>query len=347
MSRVEYRGGGEFAVTADAPTEPGPGQVRLAVAYTGICGTDLHIAHGHMDQRVEPGRVIGHEMSGQIVSLGPDVTGWDVGDKVTVMPLAWCGQCPACRAGHTHICHRLTFIGIDSPGSMQSSWTVPADTLVRLPSALSLVEAALVEPTAVAVHDVRRSGLQPGEKAVVVGAGPVGLLIALVARAAGSDVVAVELDPYRRQAAAALGLSTLDPVESDVAEWVREWTGDAGAAVAFEVSGSAAGVGLATNVLAVRGRLVLVGIHSAPREIDLYRFFWRELSLIGARVYQRPDFQEAIQLIADGIIPAASLISRIIPLAQVADAFDALQGGGAVVKLLLDCRGEASDDSDA
>ena len=338
MSRAEYRGGGDFAVTVAEPVDPGPGEVRLAVAYTGICGTDLHIAHGHMDRRVSVPGVIGHEMSGRIAALGPDVTGWSVGDQVTVMPLAWCGHCPACLAGHTHICHRLTFIGIDAPGSMQSSWTVPADVLVPVPPDLPLAEAALVEPTAVAVHDVRRARLRPGEKAVVIGGGPVGLLIALVARAAGAEVVVVELDAHRRQAGADLGLRVLDPVGEDIAEFVGGWTGDAGAAVAFEVSGSAAGVALATSVLAVRGRLVLVAIHPAPREVDLHRFFWRELTLVGVRVYQRPDFERAVELIAGGVVPASSLISRVMPLAQVADAFAALELGAGVVKLLLDCQ---------
>jgi 2-desacetyl-2-hydroxyethyl bacteriochlorophyllide A dehydrogenase len=340
--RAEYRGSGQLAVTAGVPVEPGPGEVRLSVAYTGICGTDLHVIHGHMDHRVAVPGVIGHEMSGRIAALGPRVTGWSVGDPVTVMPLAWCGRCPACRAGHTHICHRLTFMGIDSPGSMQSSWTVPAGVLVSLPSDLPLHQAALVEPTAVAVHDVRRARLRRREKVVVVGAGPVGLLIALVARVAGADVLVVELDAHRRRIGADLGLRMLDPNGDDVAGAVREWTLDAGAAAAFEVSGSAAGVALATNVLATRGRLVLVAIHPTPREVDLHRFFWRELTLIGARVYQRADFERAVELVARGDVPVQPLISKIMPLAQAADAFGELERGAGVVKLLLDSREVAS-----
>jgi (R,R)-butanediol dehydrogenase/meso-butanediol dehydrogenase/diacetyl reductase len=343
MSRAEYRGDREFAVTPAAPVEPGPGEVRVAVAYTGICGTDLHVAHGNMDHRVHAPAVIGHEMSGRIEALGPGVADWSVGDHVTVMPLAWCGTCPACTAGHTHICHRLTFIGIDAPGSMQSSWTVPAAILVALPPGLPLAEAALVEPTAVAVHDVRRAELQPGEKVVVIGGGPVGLLIAFVARAQGAEVVVVELDPHRRRIGADLGLWMLDPTLDDVAEVVRDWTGDAGAAVTFEVSGSAAGVATATSVLAVRGRLVLVAIHSGPREIDLHRFFWRELTLTGVRVYEREDFERAVELVATAAIPAASLISEVVPIGQVARAFDMLERGAGVMKVLLDCQaGEPS-----
>jgi (R,R)-butanediol dehydrogenase/meso-butanediol dehydrogenase/diacetyl reductase len=342
MTRAEYLGGGQFAVTADVPTAPGPGEVRLSVAYTGICGTDLHIVHGHMDRRVAVPGVIGHEMSGRIAALGTGVTDWSVGDPVSVMPLDWCGRCPACRAGHTHICHRLNFIGIDSPGSMQSSWTVPADVLVPLPPDLPLHHAALVEPTAVAVHDVRRARVQPGERVVVVGAGPVGLLIALVARASGADVLVVELDPRRRQVCAGLEFPVLDPNGDDVAASVEEWTDGAGAAAAFEVSGSASGVALATSVLATRGRFVLVAIHATPREVDLHRFFWRELELVGVRVYQRTDFLEAVEFIARGEVPIDTVVSKILPLAEVARAFDDLERGAGVVKLLLDCRAETS-----
>src|SRR5688572_3453079 len=154
-----------------------------------------------MGGRVTRPAVLGHEMAGRVAGLGEAVAGWTVGDRVTVMPLAWCGTCPACRAGHTHICHRLNFIGIDAPGAMQTSWTVPAHLLVRLPDTLSLRDGALVEPTAVAVHDVRRSRLRAGERAVVVGAGPVGLLISCVARHTGAEVLVVEPAPGRRAVA--------------------------------------------------------------------------------------------------------------------------------------------------
>jgi 2-desacetyl-2-hydroxyethyl bacteriochlorophyllide A dehydrogenase len=339
-SAARYVGDRTFVVDqTDAPA-PGPGEVRIRVAYTGICGTDLHILHGAMDHRVTMPAIIGHEMSGRIAEVGAGVTDWSAGDPVTVMPLAWCGECPACLAGHRHICHRLNFIGIDSTGSMQQSWTVPAHTLVRLPDDLPLRHAALIEPTAVAVHDVRRSRLQAGEHAVVVGAGPVGLIIAQVARAAGADVTVLELDQHRRDVAAGLGLSTVDPAAVDVAEHVQEHTGGAGANVVFEVSGSAAGVRLATDVLAVRGRFVVVGIHPAPREVDLHRVFWRELEIVGVRVYDRDDFEQAVRLVHGGQVPADRLISRVLPLADVAEAFAALERGGDV-KLLLDCGGDA------
>ena len=325
-----------LAVVDAEPRMPGPGEVEIDVAYTGICGTDLHIFHGAMDARVTLPAVLGHEMSGTISAVGDQVSGWLVSDRVTVMPLDWCGECAACRAGNSHVCHNLNFLGIDSPGSMQGRWTVPARVLVGLPPGLSLQAAALAEPTAVAVHDVRRAGLAPGEKALVVGSGPIGLLIALVARAAGAEVLVLELSAKRRALAETLGLRVVDPAAGEVQGLVDEWTDGAGATVGFEVSGAVAGLETAIQSLAVRGRLVVVAIHATPPPVNLFRVFWRELTLIGARVYERADFEEAVRLLESGAVPAAPLITRIDPLTDVAAAFATLEAGQAM-KLLIDC----------
>jgi 2-desacetyl-2-hydroxyethyl bacteriochlorophyllide A dehydrogenase len=338
---ASYGGDRTFALCDVDVTPPGPGQVRIEVAYTGICGTDLHIYHGDMDARVGIPAVIGHEMSGILAEIGPGVSDWAVGDAVTVMPLEWCGSCPACTTGNWHICHRLNFLGIDSGGSMQNSWVVPARTLIPVPAGLALDAAALIEPTAVACHDVRRAEISHGEKVLVVGGGPVGLLIAQVAARAGGDVVLAELDPFRRALAKEMGLTVLDPAATPVQDAVAEWTAGAGAEVAFEVSGAPAGVATAVDSLATRGRLVMVAIHTVPRPINLHRFFWRELTLIGARLYDRDDFRAAVDLIASGAVQVRPLISSVQPLSKVGSAFEALQTGAGVMKVLIDCRSSA------
>jgi 2-desacetyl-2-hydroxyethyl bacteriochlorophyllide A dehydrogenase len=310
--------------------------VQIDVAFTGICGTDLHIVHGAMDRRVSLPAVLGHEMSGSVRTVGREVEGWSAGDHVTVMPLDWCGTCPACLAGSSYLCHRLNFLGIDSPGSMQPVWSVPAATLVRIPPQLGLDVAALAEPTAVAVHDVRRSGLVAGDRTVVVGGGPIGLLIACVARSEGADVLLLEPNDGRRGVAAGLGLRVCDPTREPVDELIATWTEEAGVPVAFEVSGSQPGLDSATQVLGVHGRLVVVAIHATPKPVDLFRLFWRELTLIGARVYERIDFERAVALLADGVIPADVLITHVEPLERAASAFAALESGAAL-KVLIDC----------
>lgn len=335
MLTVNYVGDRTLDVRTAEPTPPPTGHVQIRVAYTGLCGTDLHILHGNMDARVRMPLVFGHEMSGTIAAVGEDVTGWHIGDAVTVMPLDWDGTCPACLAGNEHICQNLNFIGIDSPGSLQGSWNVPAETLLALPTDLALDHAALVEPVAVAVHDVRRSELTAGQKAVIIGGGPIGTLIATVARHTGADVAVIEIDEGRRAQAESLGFTTVDPSATDQAAWVEEWTDGVGADVVFEVSGAAAAVRGMTALAKVRGTIVVVAIHPTPREVDLQRVFWRELRLLGARVYQRADFETAIELLADGVIPTDQVITRIVPLSDTAEAFTELEAGRAM-KILID-----------
>ena len=335
---IDYHGSGVFKAREYDPVAPAEGEVQIAVAYTGICGTDLTISHGGMDGRVKEPWPIGHEMSGTIAQLGSGVEGWNVGDKVTVMPLDWDGTCSACQAGVNHICQNLTFVGIDSPGALQNRWNVKANWLVRLPADLDLKTAALVEPVAVAQHDIKRAAVQPGQKVVVIGGGPIGLLIAIIARNRGAEVLLSEVAASRLALAAEFGFPTVDPTSEDLNEVVQKWTGDAGADIAFEVSGSVPGVKAMTDVLRRRGTGVIVGIQPKAPPVDVFQIFWKELSIIGARVYERPDFEEAVKLVADGTVPADALISDVMPLAETATAIERLDSGEDVVKLLIDCQ---------
>ena len=337
---ARYTGNRTISIDTAEPAPARPGEVQVEVAYVGICGTDLHILHGAMDARVQLPAVIGHEMSGTVAEVGPGVTDWSVGDAVTVMPLAWDGTCPACLAGHQHICQNLDFVGIDSPGALQARWNVRTDLLVGLPEGLSLAHAALVEPVAVAVHDVRRSGLGAGDRVVVLGGGPIGVLIAVVARDAGAEILLGEPDPGRRAAAEELGFRCTDPTAGNLAALVDDWTAGAGADVVFEVSGAEAAVLAATDVARVRGTVVVVAIHPLPRPVNLQRVFWRELTIMGARVYERTDFERSVELLHAGVVPAEALITKVVPLADVEAAFDTLEQGQAM-KILVDCQAGA------
>jgi (R,R)-butanediol dehydrogenase / meso-butanediol dehydrogenase / diacetyl reductase len=340
MRAAFYEGNQTIRVGDCSPVSPGPGQVQIRVAYCGICGTDLHIFHGAMDQRVRMPQVLGHEMSGAITAVGDGVAGYSVGDRVTVRPLDPCGQCPACRAGHSHICQKLKFIGIDAPGALQGLWTVPAHTLHRLPDSLTMQQGALVEPIAVACHDVRMGAVTAGEYVVVLGGGPIGLLVALVARSKGARVVISEVNPFRLNLAREFGFDAVNPQDTDLVRKVEEETATAGADVVFEVSGSAAGAGMVTKLPRTRGRIVVVAIFAQPPTLDLFRFFWRELKLCGARVYEPQDFEEAIALAASGTLPLDRMVTGVRPLEGLADAMHQLEGGGPVMKILMQCAEE-------
>nr|WP_319385100.1 alcohol dehydrogenase catalytic domain-containing protein [uncultured Roseibium sp.] len=336
-----YRGDKTFSLEQKQVSDPGPGEVQIKVAYCGICGTDLHIFLGHMDQRVGFERTIGHEMSGTISAVGAGVDGLKPGDRIVVRPLDHCGECPACRAGHEHICHNLKFIGIDTEGAFQEYWNVPAHTIHVLPEGLDLAHAALIEPLAVACHDVNRAQVKPGEDVLVIGGGPIGLLVALVARHAGGKVTISEISESRLAYAEKLGFTTINPKLSDAAGQVNALTGNKGADVVFEVSGSQPGVDLMTDAAAARGRIVMVAIHAKKPDVDMFRFFWRELELFGARVYRPEDYDQAMQLLAEGVVDCSSFITDIQPLKDIQGAFEALTQNPSAIKSMIQISGNA------
>lgn len=337
MKSAVYVEKGRFELSGGEQHSPGAGEVTLKIGYVGICGTDLHIYHGHMDHRVCPPGIIGHETSGTVVAVGEGVTDFTVGDKAVVRPLDWCGECPGCKAGHSHICHQLKFMGIDTVGGMQSFWTVKQRTLHKLPDQVDLKRGALVEPLAVAVHDVNRARVTAGEKVVVLGGGPIGQLIALVSRARGAEVLISEPTPVRRKYATDAGFAAFDPTGGDLVAQVMEWTGNKGADVVFEVAGVQPTVDAMTEVASVRGRICIVAIHSSKPQIDLFKFFWRELELVGARVYEAADYDAAIELLAKNAFDVDSFITAVLPIDDVQKAFEKLDSADPGMKTLLEC----------
>lgn len=322
----------------DSPViPPVKGEVRLDVAYCGVCGTDMHIFHGHMDQRVPMPMTIGHEVSATVVELGEGVDGVAVGDRVSVRPLLF-GEASDFDKGYSHVGKNLKIIGIDMAGGMQASWTVPAYTLHALPEGMSLEQGAMIEPAAVACHDVRLGEVKAGETCVVIGGGPIGLLIALVAKEKGASVVLSEVNDARLELARSLGLVGVNPIRDDLVDSIRELTNGRMADCAFEVSGSAAGVEVMTELLNVRGRIVMVAIHPDPKPVNLFKFFWSELKLIGARLYEKEDFDEAIQLAASGCLHLDTLITRVDPIENVQQTFETIEANPDGIKYLIDCR---------
>lgn len=327
-----YRGDKSFAVEQRKATAPGTGEVPVRIAFCGICGTDMHVYHGNMDARVGLNRVVGHEMSGVVEADGE---GFSAGQKVVVRPLDHCGECPACDAGHQHICHNLKFLGLDTDGAMQEIWNVPLHTLHVLPDDMRMDHAALIEPVAVACHDVRMSDLQAGEDVVVIGGGPIGVLVAMVARDAGGKVVISEVNPHRLAIARKMGFETINPAEEDLKAEIDKRSAGKGADVVFEVSGTQPGVDAMTAVAATRGRIVMVAIHAQKPQIDMFQFFWRELKLVGVRVYEPEDYEKAISIIASGGVDADTFITDVSPLSDIQSAFESLDSSPTAMKSLI------------
>ncbi len=336
--RASYYHGNRTFRTGPAPMPaPEADEALLRVRRVGICGTDLHIYQGHLDHRVPKGGIIGHEIFAEVAEA-PAGSGFKKGDRVVVEPVLSCGACRACRMGAYYLCYKLQVLGVDVPGGMQDYWAVPASRLLKVPDSLSDDDAALVEPLAVATHDVSRAEVKAGDAVVVFGGGPIGCLIALVCHHRGARVRVAEINPFRLDMLRGFGLETIGP-DRDVVRAVNDWTNGDGADVAFEVSGNHAAVRLMTDVVRVWGTISVVAIHAEPMPVHLYPMFARELTMHGSRLYTRAAWEEAIRLAASGAVPVGALVSRRIPLEDLQKGMEEALGGGPVMKVLVDLTG--------
>ena len=306
MNASVYVGDGLLEVQQVAVPEPGPREVLIEVGQCGICGTDVHLV---LEQIARPGTVLGHEWAGTIVDVGAEVEGWTIGDRVVCGPSPGCGECRACRAGRPSVCLRRPPVDhLDFRGAYARYVVAPAEQLLAVPDPLSLREAALVEPTAVAMHAVTLSGVTPDDRVLVTGAGPVGLLVTAVLHARGvHDVTVSEPSPVRRERALAVGAShAVEPQDLPRARMGAPV--DDPFQVVFECSGRADAAESAIDQLDFAGVCVLVGTgHDLPR-INHNRVIVLENSILGAYNYDADGFVPALQLLASGDLPIHALV---------------------------------------
>ena len=308
------------------------GWALIKVAYNGICGSDLSIFHGQ-HPRAQHGIIPGHEMAGWVAQAG--ASGPGVGALVVVEPLITCGECRACQAGSAHVCSRLGLYGIDAPGGAAEYVALPPHVLHEVPAGVDARIAALAEPLAVAVHAVSLSGMERGDTIAVFGAGPIGILTALVARHEGAgQVVITEPSPWRREIAASLGF-TVVPEGSTMTSILADLTGGEGADTSFDSAAHpavAAELAAATRVL---GRIVVVGVYKTPTPIDLQAVCFKEQSIVGVRVYTSADVARAIELIASGDLALDTFPTKAFEIDDVASAVAAAASGQDCLKVLL------------
>jgi len=271
-----YEGSRRFRTAPATRPARGPDQALLRVLRAGICGTDLHIFQGHLDHRIPKGGIIGHETFAEVVEA-PAGSGFGPGDRVVVEPIHACGECRACRMGGYYLCYRLKIYGVELPGGMQDYWAVEAGRMLHVPATLGDDQAAMIEPLAVATHDVRRAAVEPGHSVLVLGGGPIGALIAMVSRHRGARVIVSEVNPYRIELLRGLGLEVIG-ADADPVRFVNEWTAGQGVDVAFEVTGHPAAARVMTETVRVWGTVSVVAIHSEPTPVNLYPMFAREVT---------------------------------------------------------------------
>ncbi len=312
------------------------GEVLIKVRYAGICGTDMLI-HSGKHPRVVPPRVLGHEVFGTVAeTTASDGKEWKCGARVVIYPLISCGRCAPCREGDAHVCETLGLIGIDTDGGMAEFVKAKPDQLFAVPAAVSDEQAALVEPLSVAVHAVRTSGFRPGDTAMVMGAGPIGNLVAQVLRASGArTVVITELKDFRRRLAQRMGFTALNPAEESVCEALRRLLGVPYVDRVYEATGAAGAIHDALEACKVRGEITWVGLPKTPPEVNVLRLVFKEITTTGVRVYRPVDYQVAISLLERGAVDVEPLITDRLPLQDVALGFERMHNADTSLKILF------------
>jgi len=312
-----------------------PDEVLIKVASVGICGSELSGYLGHNALRVPP-LVMGHEFSGEVVAVGTDVTTLRHGQSVTVFPFTGCRVCAYCVQGMPQLCVSRKLLGAHRPGAFAEYVAVPAAQVFALPPDLSWRQGALTEPVACGVRIGELAGDVAGEAALVIGAGPIGLLAMLALQQRGATRVFIaDLDPARLEIGAALGGETLDPRAVDVVQVVREATGGLGVAVSVDAVGVAVTRRQCVNATRTLGRVILSGLHEETSAVPVADVIRRELTLQGSFSYSPDNFREAIVWLQEGRVPLDPWLVEA-PLAEGGPWFDRLiEGPGAVAKVLL------------
>ena len=306
--------------------EPGPGEVLLAVAATGICGSDLHIQDG--EYKVVPPVVIGHETAGTVVSVGAGVAAYRPGERVTAQTtISTCGRCALCLSGRTNLCPERRWLGGHVDGGFAGYVVVPERNLLRLPDHVSHAAAALTEPLACCVHGVLEVARPaPGTTAVVSGPGPIGLLCAQVARAAGAEVIVLgtSADAARFALARRLGFQHLVDVQrQDPVAAVQDLTGGREPDLVVEAAGAAASLDQCLRLAPRGGAILQIGLYGRPAPVAVDTLVLKELRLLGSFSSTPSAWPVALDLIASGRVQTEPLVTSARPLAEWAAAFQA------------------------
>ena len=346
MKAARWHGVKDIRVEDIPEPSPAAGEVKIKVAWTGICGSDLHeylagpifvpVDEEHPLSHDKAPITMGHEYCGEITELGAGVTGLAIGDRVAIEPIFACGTCPACHEGKYNLCDSLGFVGLSGGhGGFAAFSVVPAGMVHKMPDALSMEQGALVEPAAVALHAVRMSKIKAGDTAAVFGAGPIGLLVVEALRVAGAaQIHVVEPSPERREKALELGAtSAIDPMSTDPVETIRTATG--GVNVAFEVTGVPRVLPQCIDSTRHEGQTLIVSIWEGDAAFQPNTAVLKERQLLGTIAY-RNIYPAVMELMTQGYFSADKLVTKRISIDEIVDqGFEALVAEKSQVKILV------------
>jgi len=304
--------------------EIGAEEALIEVEACGFCGSDINIIAGTHPRAKAP-LTLGHELSGRIVQIKTSQSALAIGDRVTTYPLISCGHCHACTHGNPHVCKDLRLYGFDVDGGMAQFVKLPLSSLIKLPDEMSARTGALIEPLAVAVHGVARANLENVTLAVVLGAGPIGLLTALVAQARGiPHVIITDVRNSRKELAESLGLRALEAGDN-LRKLVMELSNQNGADLVFECAGHPSSALEMSSLVRSRGVIVNLGVFKRPVAIDMQAINFKEIEILGSRVYERKDFETAINLAMH--LPLERIVTHTYSLHDVGAAFEQFRTG--------------------
>jgi (R,R)-butanediol dehydrogenase/meso-butanediol dehydrogenase/diacetyl reductase len=315
----------------------------------GICGTDLHeYVAGPIVTPSEPHpltgasnpQILGHEFAADVIEVGAAVRAARPGDRVAIMPLIYCGRCYYCQRGLNHLCRTMACTGLSSAWGGLGELAVVSDYQVAvLPDELSYQQGALIEPAAVADYGVQRGGVRPGDSVLVAGAGPIGALAVLAARAAGAAAVYLsEPNETRARSAAHLGATEIfNPMRTSVPDEVRERTAGIGVDVAIECAGNARALNDCVDATRRAGTVVQTGLHVGPAQVEPMTWSLNDLTIMATWCYRVYDWQRIGALIQSGAFPVESVVTSEIEMdATVAEGFDVLiDPAGSAIKVLV------------
>lgn len=339
MNAFIYEGPETVAVRDIPVPELKDGQARIRVSFCGVCGSDIGIYSG-THPRAKPPLVMGHEFIGVIEELKGESNGFKVGDRVAPYPLISCGDCFACRTGIPHVCNTLKLIGIDLDGGMAEYVNCSTDVLFHIDESVPDKAAATIEPLAVAVHTLHRSGFKPLDKIAIMGAGPIGVLVGIMAKHSGAaKIIISDFDPARLEMCKKLGFEAVNTKGTSLTDYVMNATNGDGADIVFECTGSASAAEEMTKPCRIDGTICLVGVHKAPRPIALADMHFRELHLVATRVYTKRDFAQAVEFTKEISSELEEIVTHTLPLANCENTFDLIKDPSQnAVKVLIDCR---------
>jgi 6-hydroxycyclohex-1-ene-1-carbonyl-CoA dehydrogenase len=310
----------------------------VRVAGCGVCHTDLHYIDHGVPTFKKPPLILGHEVSGTLAQLGPDVEGWAEGDRVLLPAVYGCGQCAMCRSGRENICRRMVMFGNNVDGGYAEFILAPAKDLLRLPEEIPLVEGAIIADAVTTPYHavVNRGRVRAGDQVVVFGCGGIGLNLVQIASALGARVTAVDIDDAKLEWARKLGAGdTLNPNQFErLDKELRGRTGG-GADVAFEAIGLPATQEQAFASLRTGGRFVVVGFASQPMRLDTGRTMYREMEIVGSLGCRAVDYPRVLELVRQGKIKVKELVTARFPLDQINHAFDTLRRGQGVRSVVV------------